>query len=83
MPERPDVRIAADGGHATVTVGDANLSGAVQGVVVRHRPGHVAEVELDLCVRAVDYFAEAAQVIVPDATRAALVALGWTPPPGD
>jgi hypothetical protein len=55
----------------------------VRAVNVSAGVGELTTVTVDLLVReATDLDAEQAIVQVPEQTAAALVALGWTPPPG-
>lgn len=64
-----------------MVVNGHDLTDAVCGVSVTSRAGHLSEVELDLRVYMVDTYGDGAEVLIPPATRDALIALGWTPPP--
>jgi len=77
------VRLVADRtATGTLHVGGADLSAAVSGVeLTLNTGGHERGVAMTLHMAApsVDFDGEA-RVMIPDSTRAALVALGWTPP---
>ncbi|MBX6387325.1 MAG: hypothetical protein IRZ07_30835 [Microbispora sp.] len=73
--------------HAgAVRVDDIDISNAVYAVTVRAAATEVPTVTLDLRLPEI-LLATEAEVRLPDATRDALIALGWTPPadtpPGD
>ncbi|MFF6836019.1 hypothetical protein ACFY84_29940 [Streptomyces sp. NPDC012438] len=83
MPEPRTVRIALGGpGRGTVEVGGADISHAVRAVHFDAVAGALPKVELELSVHDVSTQAEA-QVYVPEETEAALIAMGWTPPPSE
>jgi hypothetical protein len=77
-----DVRIElTEQGTGTVVVDGQRLQG-VREVSVDGEVGCRPVVRLELLVHEVGTFAEPDTVLIPDDTAAALVALGWTPPPG-
>lgn len=68
-------------GHNTVTEVDGHdVSAAVRRVTVVMAANDINTVELDLVVFDGVEIDGKAKVALPAATRAALVALGWTPP---
>lgn len=68
-------------GHGSVVVDGVDISRGVQGLSLRSRIDHLTELTLDLAVFDVaELDVEGATILVPDGTRDALVALGWTPP---
>lgn len=64
-------------GTGSVVVDDTNIANAVTGLTVHTTPGRVTEAEVRLVVAETEFDAI---VGVDDRTRAALLALGWTPP---
>lgn len=74
------LRITQSGMDQTVQLDGVDITHALRGVTLRLGVGSLPVAELDAAVYDVDTVAEGAVVHVPEATRAALVALGWTPP---
>lgn len=68
-------------GRGRVVLDDADVSAAVRGLTIRAEVGRIPQIELDLSVIDVTGLGVAqAEILIPDATREALIALGWTPP---
>jgi hypothetical protein len=67
------------GANSTIDVGGHDVSKAVRGLAVTAEVGQVPVLALDLVVCDGHIDGEVI-VTIPDATRDALVALGWTPP---
>lgn len=68
-------------GPSTVMVDGVDLSGAASRYVLEARAhGGVPTLLLDLHLEVLGRYDGPADVIIPASTRAALVALGWTPP---
>jgi hypothetical protein len=78
----PGVRITAGPGpfDATITANGVDISRAVAGADIQLRAGWPPEVELTLNLADITTYAEPGRVQVPESTRNALIALGWTPP---
>jgi hypothetical protein len=76
------VDIELDGsGRGRVVIGGQDISGALRGIVVRGGVGEAPRLELDLDVFDVTRLESAEmEILIPDDTRDALIALGWTPP---
>lgn len=79
MTELPSARISLDGSNGEIQIDGAYLPG-VTAIRMDARVGRppILIVELALLDATADMSETA--VIVPEATRDALVALGWTPP---
>lgn len=75
-------RIRSQGTMGTVEVNDHDLSEATGGYTLVHKAGSIAELTLDLVIHDTDIDGKM-HVRIPPQTEAALVALGWTPPPKD
>ncbi|WP_030928486.1 hypothetical protein [Streptomyces sp. NRRL B-24720] len=77
-----DVRIEV-GGHGTgsIVVGDSDLSRAVRSFTLDSEVGCRPVLCLELLVHDVSTLSQA-DIYIPEDTAAALVALGWSPPPG-
>lgn len=79
-------RVAIDArnpANVTITVDGHDISKAVRGYVLSHeRPGVEPVLLLDILAPShrTTFAGQTAVVELPDATREALVALGWTPP---
>jgi hypothetical protein len=71
------LRLGLDGG--AVEVAGHDLSRSTTALRLEHRPGHRPLLRLELLLDQAHVEGEV-QVVVPDETAAALVALGWTPP---
>ncbi|MYV64447.1 hypothetical protein GT043_00380 [Streptomyces sp. SID2131] len=81
MPEPHTARITVDGrGRGFIEVDGVDISKAVRAVRFDSVAGELPRVEVELGVYDVSTQAEA-QVYVPEETEAALIAMGWTPPP--
>lgn len=82
MPRiRHRVQITHDGPYGKIVVDGTDISDAVRAVTTEGSFGNVAKVTLDLDVIDVTTLdAKDTEVYIPEATAAALVALGWTPP---
>ncbi|MFU0241676.1 hypothetical protein ACKI1J_38800 [Streptomyces scabiei] len=75
------IRVDAVGG-GTIEVGGHDISNAVRGFTLTSEVGHMPGILLDLLVFTGETEVQGdVKVHVPDETTAALVALGWTPPP--
>ena len=75
------IRVDALGG-GTIEVGGHDISNAVRGFTLTSEVGHMPGILLDLLVFTGETEVEGdVKVHVPDETAAALVTLGWTPPP--
>jgi len=74
------MRITTRGATGTVEVDGVDLSTGVRGLTVKLGVGQLPKVELDLIVLELDLDSDDTRLIIPEATRAALVALGWTAP---
>lgn len=73
----------AVGAHR-IEVDGQDISSGVRAATLWLHPGELPELDLELHVVEVQRIDSAeAKVVVPDATREALVKLGWTPPPED
>ena len=88
MSESHTVRITASptgyGPGDKVEVGAVDITRGLRGYRLDAASGHAPRLTLDLLIRDVTPIdAEGVQVIVPQGTRDALVALGWTPPGGE
>lgn len=75
------VRITANGNRGTVQVDDHEIGHSVTDLEFRAGVDEFPTVVLGLRVFTGDVDAPGTRVYLPDTTRAALVALGWTPPP--
>ncbi|MCU1612610.1 MAG: hypothetical protein JWO98_150 [Frankiales bacterium] len=82
MSNRHTVRITANGPHATeVSIDGTDIRNALTGLTLRMGVGDIPRMTVDLLLLDVTELQDAeAQVLIPDATVEALVALGWTPP---
>lgn len=67
------------GANSTIEVGGHDLSKAVRALAVTAEVGQVPALSLDLVICDGEVEGEVV-VTIPEATRDALVALGWTPP---
>lgn len=68
-------------GHGRLVIGGHDISNAVRAFVVRGGVGELPTLELDLSVHDVTRLESVEmEILVPPATRDALIALGWTPP---
>jgi hypothetical protein len=82
-PNLTSVRITSRHATTSVEVGGRDISDGLRGVAVSFEADALPRVALDLLVFEVtEMCIEEAEVIVPESTSRALVALGWTPPPG-
>jgi hypothetical protein len=73
------IRILSSGQTAEMTLNGLDVSKAVTGYSIQQSAGEAPRVHIQL--RVLPDFEGAADVSIPDETRAALVALGWTAPP--
>ena len=73
------------GGHGQVLVDGQDISNAVQSLSLAAHVGQSPVLQLVLNVATIESATGGARVhvVMPDATRAALIALGWTPPAGE
>lgn len=76
---RRTAHVRMNGPDATVNVDGADLSHATRAYTIGHQVGHQPQLLLDVRLDEVTIKGEMT-VEVPEATAAALVALGWTPP---
>lgn len=87
MSPRTPVRItlfASGGGSVLVGHGDdaAEISGAVQSLRISADPHSTPRVVVELAALITTVDGEAT-IVLPQSTKDALIALGWTPPPAD
>lgn len=68
-------------GAGRVVVNGVDLSRAARGITLEAEVGCRPVLHLELVLHDVSTVAET-RILIPDETAAALVALGWTPPPG-
>ncbi|WP_028192937.1 hypothetical protein [Salinispora pacifica] len=74
-----EIELGRAGGR--VILDGTDVSGAVRRLTVRAEAGCLPDIELDLSiVDATRIDSDHAQMLIPPATRDALVTLGWTPP---
>ncbi|MGW4411173.1 hypothetical protein ACWEJ6_44580 [Nonomuraea sp. NPDC004702] len=79
---RRKIRISTDGnGNGAVEVDDIPLKGVRGFTLTQNVHGH-GNLSLDIVVGIVELETDA-QVVIPDKSRDALIAIGWTPPPAD
>ena len=79
---KAEIEVSGAGRGGRVVLDGADVSKGVRGLTIRAGLGQVTQVELDLSVFDVTEFeSDAVQILIPDHTRDALIALGWTPPP--
>lgn len=76
MKPTAKIKIGPDG-TGMILIDNANIANAVTGLTVHTTPGRGTEAEVRLVVAETEFDAA---VRVDDRTRAALLALGWTPP---
>ena len=79
------IRISGGPGDYSVQLDDQEIVTAVRGVTFEANskmPNNTPKATLDLVVREWDIATEA-DIEIPEKTRDALIALGWTPPAGD
>lgn len=74
------LRITQSGAHQTVHLDGVDITHAFRGVKVTVGVGHLPVAELDVLLFEFDTVTEGTTVHLPEATRTALLALGWTPP---
>lgn len=65
----------------TIEVDGANISHACRGYTLEAKVGHRPQLTVDLVLHIGGEVGGEAEVFIPAQTHAALVALGWTPPP--
>ncbi|MEU6709989.1 hypothetical protein ABZ897_00805 [Nonomuraea sp. NPDC046802] len=87
MTERK-LTLTAGSYDAKVELDGHDLSRALRGITIRCEAGHRPSVDLDLKVDAIEVTQLAVRdpqilLAMPDEAKAALIALGWTPPTGD
>lgn len=80
MADKRSVSITAHATTGTLKVDGNDLTDAVRGVDISLRAGHLPVIHLDLVILDLESVTTDAKVFIPDATREALIALGWTPP---
>lgn len=64
----------------TVVLDGEDVSDGIQGLTLEARVGEVTRVTLDIPVVVTSEVEDNVEVFMPDATRALLIKLGWTPP---
>jgi hypothetical protein len=75
------IRATATGHGRTVTLDGNDISKALTGVTLTLGVGQVPTATLDLLLIDVTEVQDAeTRILIPDATRDALTAIGWTPP---
>jgi hypothetical protein len=77
---RHHVRITADGRRGTVQVDGHEIGHSVTDLEFHAGVDDAPTLVLELRLFTGDVDAQGTKVYLPDTTRAALVALGWTPP---
>lgn len=85
-PPRPatfhTVQLVIDpGGRGSIMVDGVDFSPAVNGMEIETKVGHTTQITLFLVESRVEFDGQVT-VGIPDRTRDALIALGWTPPAG-
>lgn len=79
--KRHSVSIVHDGAHGSVTVDGVDLGQACRSATWSAEAGSHPRLELDLLMTDVtEIGSEDTEVLIPEPTAEALVALGWTPP---
>lgn len=69
------------GPGSRVTIAGHDITNAVHALTVSAEVGRIPTITLDLAVVDVTSLdADHTQILIPDHTRHALIALGWTPP---
>lgn len=76
----PGLRAGTDG-NEVIRLDDARIEHAVRGLTLYAEVGEPTRLHLDLLLRDGVHLDGDVTVTVPSATRDALIALGWTPPP--
>lgn len=66
-------------GIGTIELDGQNIASGTVGFEIKSRPAHLTEVVVHVAVHELEFDGEA-RVVIPDATRDALIVLGWTPP---
>jgi hypothetical protein len=76
--------ISVDGsGLGSLILAGIDCSNAVRGFCITSVVGDVPKLEITLNMAEIDTSWGDVKVILPQETRAALIALGWTPPEGE
>jgi hypothetical protein len=72
------------GTGSRVEIDGHDITNAVRGLTIHGEAGSLADITLDLLILDVTEMQdEHARIFIPEETRAALLALGWTPPPDE
>ena len=77
------LRITQSGVDQTIHLGEVDITHALRSITLKVEAGCLPVAELDVAVFDVTAATDNGTVLlVPEPTRGALVALGWTPPEG-
>ncbi len=77
---KAEIEINGTGTAGRIMLDGHDVAAGVRGFVLRSEVGRMTELELDVAVVDDSQFGGEVRVVIPDSTREALVALGWTPP---
>jgi hypothetical protein len=81
MGHRHSVDISMDGPHGRVIVDGLDLANAVQAITWQSDARSCPRMELELRIIDVTKLSSKdTEILIPDATAEALIALGWAPP---
>lgn len=81
MKMKAEIEVAGNGRSGRIVLDGCDVSRGVRGFRVTSQCGELTRLELDLRVLDVTRLdSEETEIVIPDATRDALIALGWTPP---
>lgn len=73
------IHLTTNGVISRLEVGGADISSLAQAIRFSHEAGNLPKVVVELSIVETVVDGEAV-LLIPDATRNALVSLGWTPP---
>lgn len=77
---KAQIEVDGTGRDGRVVLDGRDVSGGVRGFALRAEVGRRTELELDLAVADGATFDGEVRLVIPESTREALIALGWTPP---
>lgn len=80
MNDLHSFKLTSNGFRGRLEIDGVDLSDAVRAVTVRHEVDNLPTVTVELCLFTGDVNGSEAIAHLPDETRDALIALGWTPP---
>ena len=78
--KRHVVKLSSAPPGGSLVVDGQDLSNATRGFTFTARAGEMPALTVDLRVDDISADGEVADIVIPTETRAALMALGWTPP---